>query len=123
MVLMLQAYNPIAIFSSMNAEIAQFFADNGVSAKNVGGCYCDRYDNKTTIHVGYITVVIQYVPEFEGLRYFYRFDLRGFLRRQRNFINDAITSCEEQAAKYQQLADAKTAQAAKLRKMLANLNK
>lgn len=123
MVLMLQAYNPIAIFSSINAEIAQFFADNDVSAKNVDGCYCDRYDHKTTIHVGYITVVIQYVPEFEGLRYFYRFDLCGFLRRQKDYIKDAITGCEEQAAKYQQLADAKTAKAAKLRKAIANLSK
>lgn len=121
--LMLQTDNPIAVFTSMNTKIAKFFADNDINAANMAGCYYSDYDHKTTIHVGYITVVIQYVPEFEGLRYFYRFDLRGFLRRQRNFINDAITGCEEQAAKYQQLADAKTAQAAKLRKMLANLNK
>lgn len=121
--LMLQTDNPIAVFTSMNTKIAKFFADNNINAANMAGCYYSDYDHKTTIHVGYITVVIQYAPEFEGLRYFYRFDLCGFLRRQRNFINDAITGCEEQTAKYQQLADAKTAQAAKLRKMLANLNK
>lgn len=121
--LMFQTDNPIAVFTSMNAEIAKFFTDNDVNAANMAGCYYSRYDRKLTAHVGYITVVIQYTPEFEGLRYFYRFDLRRFLRRQTDYVNDAITGCEEQAAKYQALADAKTAQAAKLRKLLVNLNK
>lgn len=120
--LMFQTDNPIAVFTSMNAEIAKFFADNDVNAKNMGGCYYSRYDHKLTAHVGYITVVIQYTPEFEGVRYFYRFDLRGYLRYQQIHINNTITECEEQAAKYQALADAKTAQAAKLRKLMANLN-
>ena len=83
----------------------------------------DNDNNETMIYMDYATVTIKYTPEFEGLRYFYRFDLRGFLQRQRNFIKDAIAGCEEQAAKYQELADAKTAQAAKFRKLRANLNK
>lgn len=85
--------------------------------------YKDVKRLKLTAHVGYITVVIKYTPEFEGVRYFYRFDLRGYLRRQQIHINNTITECEEQAAKYQALADAKTAQAAKLRKLMANLDK
>lgn len=121
--LMLQTDNPIAVFTSMNAEIAKFFADNDVNAANVAGCYYSRYDRKLIAHVGYITVVIKYTPEFEGVRYFYRFDLRGYLRYQQIHINNTITECEEQAAKYQTLADAKTAQAAKLRKLIINLNK
>ena len=121
--LMFQTDNPIAIFTSMNPEIAKFFADNDVNAKNMNGCYYSRYDNKLTAHVGYITVVIQYMPEFEGVRFFYRFDLRGYLRRQQIHINNTITECEEQAAKYQALADAKTAQVAKLRKLVANLGR
>lgn len=122
-VLVLQTSNPLAVFSSMNADIAKFFADNNIKAKDVACCDYDGDDNETIVYMDYATVVIKYAPEFEGLRYFYRFDLRGFLQRQRNFINDAITGCEEQAAKYQELADAKTAQAAKLRKVIANLNK
>lgn len=121
--LMFQTDNPVAVFTSMNAEIAQFFADNDVNAKNMSGCYYSRYDHKLTVHVDYITVVIQYTPEFEGIRYFYRFDLRGYLRRQADRINDAITECTDQAAKYQALADAKTAQAAKLHKLVANLDR
>ena len=121
--LMFQTDNPIAVFTSMNADIAKFFADNDVNAKNMNGCYYSRYDSKLTTHVGYITVVIQYTPEFEGVRYFYRFDLRGYLRRQQIHINNTITECEEQAAKYQALADAKTAQVAKIRKLLANLDR
>ena len=121
--LMFQTDNPIAVFTSMNADIAKFFADNDVNAKNMNGCYYSRYDHKLTAHVGYITVVIQYTPEFEGIRYFYRFDLRGYLRYQQIHINNTITECEEQAAKYQTLADAKTAQAAKLHKLLANLDR
>ena len=121
--LMFQTDNPVAVFTSMNAEIAKFFADNDVNASSMAGCYYSRYDHKLTAHVGYITVVIQYTPEFEGIRHFYRFDLRGYLRYQQTHINNTITECEEQAAKYQQLADAKTAQAAKLRKLLANLSK
>ena len=121
--LMFQTDNPIAVFTSMNADIAKFFADNDVNAKNMNGCYYSRYDNKLTAHVGYITVVIKYTPEFEGVRYFYRFDLRGYLRRQQIHINNTITECEEQVAKYQALADAKTAQVAKLRKLMANLDK
>ena len=119
--LMFQTDNPIAVFTSMNAEIAKFFADNDVNAKNMNGCYYSRYDRKLTAHVGYITVVIQYMPEFEGVRFFYRFDLRGYLRHQQIHINNTIAECEEQATKYQTLADAKTAQVAKLRKLLANL--
>ena len=121
--LMLQADNPIAIFTSMNSDIAKFFADNAVNAKSMNGCYYSRYDHKLTAHVGYITVVIQYTPEFEGVRYFYRFDLRGYLCYQQIHINNTITECEEQAAKYQTLADAKTAQVAKLRKLMANLDR
>lgn len=121
--LMFQTDNPIAVFTSINAEIAKFFADNDVNAANMAGCYYSSYDHKLTAHVGYITVVIQYTPEFEGVRYFYRFDLRGYLRYQQIHINNTITECEEQAAKYQALADAKTAQAAKLRKLMANLDK
>ena len=121
--LMLQMDNPIAVFTSMNAEIAKFFADNDVNAANMAGCYYSSYDHKLIAHVGYITVVIQYTPEFEGVRYFYRFDLRGYLRYQQIHINNTITECEEQASKYQTLADAKATQAAKLRKLLANLNK
>ena len=121
--LMCQTDNPIAVFTSMNADIAKFFADNGVNAKNMSGCYYSRYDRKLTAHVGYITVVIQYTPEFEGVRYFYRFDLRGYLRYQQIHINNTITECEEQAAKYQALADAKTAQVVKLRKLMANLDR
>lgn len=121
--LMFQTDNPIAVFTSMNAEIAKFFAENDVNAKNMSGCYYSRYDHKLTIHVDYITVVIQHTPEFEGIRYFYRFDLCGYLRRQADRINDAITGCTEQAAKYQALADAKTAQAAKLRKLAVNLDR
>lgn len=121
--LMFQTDNPIAVFASMNAEIAQFFKDNDVKAKNMSACYYSRYDHKITVHMVYITVVIKYAPEFEGIRYFYRFDLRGYLRRQKDRINDAITGCEEQATKYQALADAKTAQAAKLRKLVANLDR
>ena len=121
--LMFQTDNPIAVFTSMNAEIAKFFADNNVNAANVAGCYYSRYDSKLTAHVGYITVVIQYTPEFEGVRYFYRFDLRGYLRYQQIHIDNTITECEEQAAKYQALADAKTAQVAKLRKLMANLDR
>lgn len=121
--LMFQTDNPIAVFTSMNAEIAKFFANNDVNAKNMSGCYYSSYDRKLTAHVGYITVVIQYMPEFEGVRYFYRFDLRGYLRRQQIHIHNTITECEEQAAKYQALADAKTAQVAKLRKLVINLNR
>lgn len=121
--LMFQTDNPIAVFTSMNADIAKFFADNDVNASSMAGCYYSRYDHKLTAHMGYTTVVIQYTPEFEGIRYFYRFDLRGYLRYQIDRVNDVITGCEEQAAKYQQLADAKTAQAAKLRKLVANLSK
>lgn len=121
--LMMQTDNPIAVFTSVNADIAKFFANNHINAKNVNGCRYSLYNNETTVQMDNATVVIKYTPEFEGLRYFYRFDLRGFLQRQRNFINDAITGCEEQAAKYQQLADAKTAQAAKFRKLMANLSK
>lgn len=121
--LMFQTDNPIAVFASMNAEIAQFFADNDVKAKNMSVCYYSRYDHKITIHMVYITVVIKYTPEFEGVRYFYRFDLRGYLRRQEDRINNTITECEEQATKYQKLADAKTAQATKLRKLVANLDR
>lgn len=121
--LMFQTDNPIAVFTSMNADIAKFFADNDVNAANMAGCYYSRYDHKLTAHVGYITVVIQYTPEFEGVRFFYRFDLRGYLRRQTDRVNDAITGYEEQAAKYQRQADANTAQAAKLRKLMANLGK
>lgn len=121
--LMFQTDNPIAVFASINAEIAKFFADNDVKAKNMSVCYYSRYDHKITIHMVYITVVIKYTPEFEGIRYFYRFDLRGYLRRQQIHINNTITKCEEQATKYQQLADAKTAQAAKLRKLVANLDR
>ena len=121
--LIFQTDNPIAVFTSMNAEIAQFFADNDVNAKNMSGCYYSRYDHKLTVHVDYITVVIQYTPEFVGLRNFYRFDLCGYLRLQEDLIKDDIIDCETQAAKYQRLADAKTAQAAKLRKLLANLDK
>ena len=121
--LMFQTDNPIAVFTSMNSEIAKFFADNDVNAANMAGCYYSRYDRKLTAHVGYITVVIQYTPGFEGVRYFYRFDLRGYLRYQQIHINNTITECEEQAAKYQALADAKTAQAAKLRKLVTNLDK
>ena len=121
--LMFQTDNPIAVFTSMNADIAKFFADNDVNAKNMSGCYYSRYDHKLTAHVGYITVEIKYTPEFEGVRYFYRFDLRGYFRRQQIHINNTITECEEQAAKYQALADAKIAQVAKLHKLMANLNK
>lgn len=122
--LMLQTDNPIAVFASMNAEIAQFFKDNDVKAKNMSTCYYSRYDHKITIHVVFgITVIIKYTPEFEGIRYYYRFDLRGYLRRQKDRINDAITGCEEQATKYQALADAKTAQVAKLRKLVTNLDR
>lgn len=121
--LMFQTDNPIAVFTSMNAEIAKFFADNDVNASSMAGCYYSSYDHKLTAHVGYITVVIQYTPEFEGIRYFYRFDLHGYLYRQIDRVNAAITGYEEQAAKYQQLADENTAQAAKLRKLVANLNK
>ena len=121
--LMFQTDNPIAVFTSMNADIAKFFADNDVNAKNMNGCYYSRYDRKLTSHVGYITVVIQYTPEFLGLCNFYRFDLRGYLRLQEDLIKDDIIDCTKQAAKYQTLADAKTAQAAKLRKLLANLNR
>lgn len=121
--LMFQTDNPIAVFTSINAEIAKFFADNDVNAKNMNVCYYSRYDSKLTAHVGHITVVIQYTPEFEGIRYFYRFDLRGYLRRQAARINYAITKCTDQATKYQALADAKTAQAAKLRKLVANLDR
>ena len=121
--LMFQTDNPIAIFTSINAEIAKFFADNDVNAANMAGCYYSSYDHKLTAHVGYITVVIQYTPEFEGVRFFYRFDLRGYLRRQQIHINNTITECEEQAAKYQAQADAKTAQVAKLRKLMTNLDK
>ena len=121
--LMFQTDNPIAVFTSMNTEIAKFFADNDVNAANMAGCYYSSYDRKLTAHMGYTTVVIKYTPEFEGVRYFYRFDLRGYLRRQQIHINNTITECEEQAAKYQALADAKTAQVAKLRKLVANLDK
>lgn len=121
--LMLQTSNPLAVFSSMNADIAKFFADNNIKAKDMKCNDYDDDDNETIVYMDYATVVIKYAPEFEGLRYFYRFDLRGFIRRQRDFIKDAVVDCEEQAAKYQQLADAKTAQAAKLRKLMANLSK
>ncbi len=123
LVLMFQTDNPIAVFTSMNADIAKFFADNDVNAANMAGCYYSSYNHKFTAHMGYTTVVIQYTPEFEGVRYFYRFDLRGYLCRQQIHINNTITECEEQAAKYQALADAKTAQVAKLRKLIANLDK
>lgn len=121
--LMLQANNPLAVFSFMNADIAKFFMDNNIKAKNVACCDYDSDNNETIVYMDCATVAIKYAPEFEGLRHFYRFDLRGFLRRQRDFIKDAISDCEEQAAQYQQLVDAKTAKAAKLRKLLANLNK
>ena len=122
--LMFQTDNPIAVFTSLNADIAKFFADNDVNAANMSICYYSRYNHKlTTTHVGYITVIIQYTPEFEGIRYYYRFDLRGCLRRQEDRINDAIVCCEKQAAKYHELADAKTAQAAKFRKLAADLSK
>lgn len=120
--LMLQADNPIAVFFSMNADIAKFFADNNIKAKDVACCDYDSDNNETVVYMDYATITIKYAPEFEEVRYFYRFNLRGFLRRQRDFIKDAVTGCEEQAAKYQQLADAKAAQAAKFRKLMANLN-
>lgn len=121
--LMMQTDNPIAVFAFMNADIAKFFADNSIKAKDVKRCDYDSYDNKALVYMDFATVVIKYTPEFEGLRYFYRFDLCGFLRRQRVFIQDAVAGCEKQAAKYQQLADAKTAQAARFRKLMANLSK
>lgn len=121
--LMLQADNPLAVFSFMNANIAKFFANNHVYAKDMA-CYdYDNDNNETMIYMDYATVTIKYAPEFEGLRYFYRFDLRRYLYRQSERVKDAITECEEQAAKYQELVAAKTAQAAKLRKLRANLNK
>lgn len=121
--LMLRTDNPVAVFVSMNADIAKFFADNSIQAKDVECCNYFKCVDKTIVKMDNgATVTIKYVPEFEGLRYFYRFDLRGFLRRQKNYIKDAITGCEEQAAKYEELAAAKTAQAAKLRKLAANLN-
>lgn len=121
--LMMQTDNPVAVFTSVNADIAKFFADNGIKTKDVKCCDYDSDDNETIVYMDFATVVIKYTPEFEGLRYFYRFDLQGFLRRQRVSILDAIAGCEKQAAKYQQLADAKTAQAAKLRKLMANLSR
>lgn len=121
--LMMQTDNPVAVFASVNADIARFFANNHINAKNVNGCHYSRYDNETTVYMDNATVIIKYTPEFEGLRHFYRFDLRGYLRRQVVKTNEGISKCEEKAAKYQELADAQTAQAAKLRKLLANLSK
>lgn len=122
-VLMLQADNPIAVFSFMNADIAKFFADNNIKAKNVECCNYSKHTDKTLVRMDSgAVVVIKYTPEFEGLRYFYRFDLRGYLRHQRDSVKDAVISCEKQAAICRQLADAKTVQAAKLRKLMANLS-
>lgn len=122
--LILRTDNPIAVLASMNANIAKFFADNRISAKNVESCGYLNYINKTIVRMNDgLAVVIKYNPEFEGVRYFYRFNLRGYLCHQKDSINDAVTKCEEQAAKYQELVAAKTAQAAKLRKLFANLNK
>lgn len=121
--LMLQTDNPIAAFASMSTDIAEFFANNNVNPKDVACCHYYHRDRKANIHLGYGTVTIQYDPEFEGIRYFYRFDLRGYLCRQSERVKDAITECEEQAAKYQELVAAKTAQAAEFRKLAADLNK
>ena len=121
--LIFQTDNPIAVFTSMNADIAKFFADNDINAKNMNGWYYSSYDHKLTAHVGYITVVIKYTPEFIGLRNFYCFDLRGYLQLQEDLIKDDIIDCTKQAAKYQTLADEKTAQAAKLHKLMANLDR
>lgn len=122
--LMLQTDNPVAVLASMNADIAKFFADNSIQAKNVECCNYFKCVDKTIVKMDNgATVTIKYTPEFEGLRYFYRFDLRRYLYRQSERVKDAITECEEQAAKYQELVAAKTAQAAKLRKLRANLNK
>lgn len=122
--IMLKASNPIAVFSSMSADIAQFFMDNDVHAEGIERCnYFSRGSKQTIIVTDTARVVIEYHPEVEGRRYYYRFDLRGYLRRQEYRINDAITYCEKQAAKYHELADAKTAQAAKFRKLAADLSK
>ena len=51
--LMFQTDNPVAVFTSMNAEIAKFFADNDVNASSMAGCYYSRYDHKLTAHVYY----------------------------------------------------------------------
>lgn len=111
--LILRTDNPIAVLASMNANIAKFFADNRISAKNVESCGYLNYINKTIVRMNDgLAVVIKYNPEFEGVRYFYRFDLRRYLYRQSERVKDAITECEEQAAKYQELVAAKTAQAA-----------
>ena len=115
--------NPVTVLTCMSADIAKFFADNNIKAQDVKCCNYFKNANKTIVGMNSnAAVTIKYAPEFEGLRYFYRFDLRGYLCRQSERVKDAITECEEQAAKYQQLADAKTAQAAEFRKLCANLN-
>lgn len=122
--LMLKASNPVAVFSSMSADIAKFFMNNDIHAKDVQRCnYFSRDCNKTIVVTDTARIVIEYHSEVEGRRYHYRFNLSGYTHRWTRFLNDSADEYEQKAAKYQALADAKTAQAAKLRKLVANLDR
>lgn len=121
--LMLRASNPVAAFSYMSADLAKFFADNGIRTKDVKSCDYVGYDcGKTVINMDATSVLIDYRPEFEGRRNFYRFDLGGYVRRCSNFVNDDIRECEKEAAKYREKADEMDERAAKLRKLFADLH-
>ena len=121
--LMLQASNPVAVFSSMSADIAKFFANNNVRAKDVKRCnYVSRCSNKTIVITDTARVVIEYHPEFEGRRYHYRFDLNGYAHRWAGFLDDTAKEYEQKAAKYRADADAKDRRAAELRELVASLH-
>lgn len=120
--LMLQASNPIAVFSSMSADIAKFFVNNNVRAKDVKRCNCvSRGSNKTIVITDTAHVVIEYHPEFEGRRYYYRFDLNGYAHRWIRFLDDTAKEYEQEAAKYRADADVKDKGAAELRRLVAGL--
>lgn len=122
--LMLKASNPVAVFSSMSADIAKFFMDNDVHAKDVKRCnYVSHGSNKTIVVTDTARVVIEYRPEVEGRRYHYRFNLGGYSNRWARFLNDSADEYEQKAAKYRVTADAKSKQAAELRNFVASLSK
>lgn len=122
--LILKSSNPIAVFSSMSADIAKFFMDNDVHAKDVQRCnYVSRDCNKTIVVTDTARVVIEYHPEVEGRRYHYRFNLCGYINRWARFLSDSADEYDQKAAKYRVIANEKSKQAAELRKFVASLNK
>lgn len=121
--LMLKTSNPIAVFSSMSADVAKFLIDNDVHAKDVQCCNYISRDSKTIVVTDTARVVIEYHPEAEGRRYYYRFDLCGYSNRWARFISDSADEYDQKAARCRAIANEKSKQAAELRKFVASLKK